>query len=463
MMFDTHTLLSDLPRKAIDNKMTFQDFLKFMQYFKNIADLSTEDRLLFRAFESLVYDINRCSIAGSSLLMHRLNRNVGTGDVDFFIEDTPENIKIVSDFLSRGSLMRKYYKYLGEEGHLLNPKHIVLLSRGDCSKYQDDFTNYGFTKSKSSLKTNKFWFNGEGFVLNFIFTKPELDDNSDKNFEQYPYNGRFFSSEIEPDHFMTMIYPSLLGDTTAEKKEMKKRLFDLFPKAIPLHLIDSTFDIEELKYVYSAELQQVITAKMAAKLLLLNFINRLEEDEYLNKYLDTIPFIKERILAIIDIINKDNEKFLKEFNNSNQVHLADAGLSIETIHFINSKNRQYNPVIEFDKATPYSVPCNQKIYSELSNFLLGATPRIKKYQDYGFEVIDSNNYITNSQLTLLGLITGSLENEEFEKGATKNMMFTGGKVGIFKSKIIQDLKKFSVEKCEESLSMNGKIKMPFEF
>jgi len=320
----------------------FKTFLKFLNFVgKEVSEnLPLEKQTPFFNFKNLVTDLNRCAISGSSILEYRLDVDINPGDIDLFIENTSENKKIINNFFNNGDykpIFTEFKKiYLSEI-----PDSIWAFPNGYY--YLTSSGEYGFKKHSYKISTSRFIFDESGgFSLNFIFV--EFEDTF-KNFREDDitlYNDQFIHS-IDKDSKRYWVF-NRMGinfsdiDKKTEKFKLNQNLLEIYPRTVPINFIYNTFDILELRYIYSFELQQPITVYAAADILLSKFEVELSK---IDDNLSSMEF-ERRIKSAKRRLSDKNENFLLKTSKKNTLTLSEQIIGRGTLENLLGFNNQIN-------------------------------------------------------------------------------------------------------------------------
>jgi len=436
-MVDIDTILSpieisDSILSSQESQMSLGLFFKFLEYIKerlpDIKDI--KDQLLFCEFSDLIHDLNHCAISGGALLDYRLGKQPKANDLDFFISGH-ENQKIVQKFFTSN----KYYPLFRDFNDLFQKNEANGLYEVTVQP------EYAFHKKGFKVSTSRFTFDFRhdcGFNLNFIFLEeltptertliglPKSYSDSLYNDSLYKYKTAVSTSSVVLNPTFFKVLPLSNDDienNTPNAIETQK-LFEIYPHAFPLHFIHDSFDFEELKYVYSFELQQPISIYIAGKLLLENFKNKLDKKPtfVVNSRLET------RVTNKIKHLAERNKLFMQQTQDIDTLNISISGFSPDLLsdlkRFNNDALRFQYTLDEIFGRTNFS-PQNLILNTKGMEFLANIIPRIDKYSKRGFKIKDENLIIANIRYYQI-LYNLFLSNNTFiTKCSTKELLLCG--------------------------------------
>jgi hypothetical protein len=220
--------------------------------------------------------------------------------------------------------------------------------------------------------------------------------------------------------------------------------------AIPLHMIHSTFDFEELKYVFSFDLMQPISVFAAGKILLQEYKNNLNTEENLKEYHEKGSF--KELITILDkkslSLSEENKKFSEEHLDVNKLTLS---------KLILLPNEKISMEAADDIFKSPSVINNHRLntifykYAQINEIYLKLLMRIKKYKDKGFEIKDQENILLNMKYFLVSASSISLlfNSTDIDNTIRQNSLFSGSRDNTEKLKSLIKVTKYFKEIGEE--------------
>jgi len=444
--------------EPIEFKMSLNLFLDFLTLFEreyieqeSQEHLDKEGLNLFINFKNLITDLNLCAISGGAILDYRLKREPTANDLDFFIEGNSENIDIIADFFKYSNHMKLFKKF--QTDILPQTKNIVYTNGFyENTSYED----YNFIKRDIKLSTSRFSFGPKecgGFQLNFIFikklTKQEaklLNLRASERTHSGLYQDAYIYEIVDPNDenkTVTVFNNSRISSSDFLKKNSffleLQQVLKIFPKGIPIHHIDSSFDFEELKYVYSFEKQQVLNIYEAGKYLLEDFGNKLallEKSKFKSRLLVKTKQYVERL-------EKRNEEFKQEFSDPKVVNITFCGLTPHIhrqLQNINNRQIRYNEDLETTFQNLGIQDLNfltENIIRSYNNIII----RIPKYTEKGFNINDPKKVIANMEF-FMSLYYSYVINKSFLKNiALKSCLLSGKNTDVKKAQVIRSFSK----------------------
>lgn len=404
--------------------MDLKDFFKFLEVVeKGSREASEEEKNILENFKDLIYDLDQCVITGSAVLNYRIGRQNQANDLDFFITDTVKNKNTLNEFFNsnhhKEALSKFRVKHLPKDDRL----HFKYGNYHNTTVHED----YSFVKLDSKMDTFRFTYGSEKdqpFSLNFIFVSRLTDDE-----RKLVGNKERTTSSLYDHSFINHKGKLNIADFVFGGKAILDddvlRLGDIFPRGLPLHIIHDAFDFEELKYVYSFELQQAIPSFMAAKTLLKRFkaeALELKERDKISE--NAFTKVEQKVDNHISLFEKQNKEFLEltsdienltistriiPENAYNKIHydvLAQLeGISLESIF-------KSGPVIDALK--------------EAAQAFNNVTARIPKYEARGFRIVDPKNFIADLQ-TYINLYTTYVSQHQNINNIVKRSSLLSGK------------------------------------
>ena len=440
--------ITSLFGKPLPYKTTLKDFLKFLAVVEEgvIERYEVPHQKTFYDFKELIQDLNRCAITGSAVLEHRLGKEPKANDLDFFIDGTPENKKIIEEFFNYDRYKPIFEIFQAQ--YLPKPEIPLTYPKG---YYENTvYDEYSFIKYDIKMSTSRFLFTHMeqgGFRLNFIFvvrltqTERALLQQTERVHPRLYQD--YFISENEK-HPITKEEIFILTDSRLksedivyETKEFQEttKILEIFPMGVPVHHIHATFDFEELKYVYSFEVQQAISTYIAGKILLESFEKQIKNRE------DTLT--KERILKRIDNqkrrLSDLNESFVLDTTDPDTMTLSGGGLSPNTLGHLkrfNDSHIAYNRGLEeiFEGMSKKgTVELAENVMRGYHNLMT----RIPKYVDRGMNISDPNKIIANIEYFMAMYSAYISSNQQLNQIAVKSCLLSGRKHDTMKAKAIK--------------------------
>jgi len=462
-MFKMTGELESIPTNILstEGNTNFQYFLDYLSYMDN-TPLNNKQQLIYNDFKEMIKDLNRCAISGSSILAYRYNLHNIAHDIDFFIVSTPKNSKIIEDMF--GAEMAQLNTAFFEKKFKCSGKPILS---------NNHTQGYNFTKKTFKLNTMNMEFSIDRtkfkdksqdiplFLLNFIFIDPELPEillEEDYNL----YLSKFSKDIYNPKAGTTRNFSSMV----ISDEVLKNQIQVIFPKGHSLHLIDSSFDFEELKYVYSFDFNNVITVKAAGKFLLTLYKVKIKKllDAYTEKRVpNECCLIKEEISKYLTVVGQEindlsqqDKNFLKNEHNKEHKTL--------TISYRILTSNTFNSITDIflyvDKITPlnlkldeYSKTDGKLIYESLGEVLpifLTLNSRIKNYIKNGFKIEDPDLILAKCQTIFSAIQMHSFTSTGINGIVTSSCLKTNNSVGLKRLKNIRLIKK-------EQLALRDKL------
>lgn len=417
--------------------MDLQDFLDFLNFCE--ANANEYEKKFVDQFVNLVSNLDRCAISGSCVLNHRLGNVKKSGDIDLFIEDTLINRSDVSHFFDVCSdrLLPKFSK------KFINK----ITSKGGI--YKQTFNNdYSLFKLDHELTLYRFGFDGifpKEFNLNFVFLKKISD--SDKKSMRLPVNvsGKLFSRYFLHPKFKGLFLGFSNGGKVMDDEY--DEAFKIYPKAESLHMIEDSFDFEELKYVYSFELQQAITTKMAGKLLILDFgkkIKSLLNDGVISVVAQKLIF--DKVKLAVAKLDSENTEFIKNFSNKELLHITNGILFEDDMREIKSTNSTQYTFYDINEIfNQISKDALSRLVARITLAIRYLSDRIEKYEKYGFKIKDIDMVIANLQQFMSLFNTWALSHSSLNRIALESTLMSGAKETLYKVKYLRLAHKQSKE------------------
>ena len=462
-MTDISKLLSgssfDIGGDPISEKIrptSLKDFLKFLAVVEEkVNEIEVPHQKVFYAFKELITDLNRCAISGSAVYEYRLGKEPQASDIDFFIDGSGKNKEIVLEFF-RYEMYKKIFGHFAN--HYLEDEKFFY-SNGQYKN--TTFEGYAFIKHNMRIETGRFSFNPKefgGFNLNFIFVEPltykELRLlNLDWNEEGSLYNHRLYFPEAsgQPECFKIAFISKndqlLESDIYLETK----MLLGIYPRGIPIHHIHESFDFEELKYVFSFDVQQPVSTYIAGKILLERFYNELKNqpDGEIKRQLYNRS---QREIARLEYRNKE---FILNTGDPNTLNIALGTFTWNDYRAIKGKNlAQIDRNISLEDLF---MDMHPKLMVNLSSitqqFLNNILPRIKKYSSRGITIRDPNLILSNVKYFSMLYSLYIMGDSSINQIVSKELLMSGKQLETQKLKKLRE-----VTKAFNKILKNSEIK-----
>ncbi len=406
------------------------DFFKFMQLCEAEQFNGLEsDANIFAEFKKLIHDMNRCALTGSSVLNARLNKESDSQDIDFFIEHNVENIKTVSRFFE-SSHFKKAFRNFSENYLDAKKDRNINFKEGNFKKTSFEEA-YSLVKLDATLETYRFNFssiNDYKFDLNMIFVKRlTIEEGSILGFQEQVTTSLYHSKFMDTDNKLTFapfIFPSKFN----EKSEDTMELYKIYPVGLPIHIINDTFDFEELKYVYNFDLQQPITTFMAGKLLLSKF-----KEQSLQFHLDGIisknilDKIENRIDYVINDLEIRNKLFIESTNDPRNLTVSKCIIprsSWDKIKYDVDNYLRGDPINNsFSSGSRQNLKVANHCYATYHNIMA----RVPKYEERGFNICDPDNLIAILQSYINLHTTYMMQQPNMNAIAQRSILMSGAR------------------------------------
>jgi len=436
-------VLSMPDKKKNENpKMDFKEFLEFMEMCSaGSFSAPSASKITYNNFKELLHDLDRCSVSGSSILNYRLNIEKESEDVDIFLEDTKENKEILSAFFNDPHFKEVFKGY--HKRYLSDIK--------ECNREKGLYEKMGFNEDYCHLKldymmdTFRFSFSHIrkfGFNLNFIFVKRLLHDERRLVGIQERMTASLYEEKLTDRHGK-LRFQSISSFSNGLNEDEKLALTKDLPRGIPLHIINDSFDFEELKYVYSFELQQPVSVYIAAKMQLQKYIKRVEslvDNKEVNSKL-SIDIIKD-LNHIIANLERENENFLKATSDPKVISISDKFIPKSTRILLTNHTFDITSgeALEFIFGDMDSKHITQGVKNANIAYhnIMG---RVPKYEKKGFIVDDPRNVISQLQLFIATHVSYIMQKEGLNKIAMRSGLMTGIRHSTQRTKILRDVYK----------------------
>jgi hypothetical protein len=465
-MTTLNNIFSSVCATELPYKTSLKDFLKFLAVVEEgvVDDCSVEDQKSFFTFKNLITDLNRCAISGSAVLEHRMNKEPEANDLDFFIEGTEENSEIIKDFFTDpkyGEIFKKFQE------NFLPKTHIKL---GYPKGYYERvvYDEYSFVKHDVKINTSRFAYSHSdtnGFRLNFIFITPLTREERqllqiEEKMHGKLYIDRLFREETfdkEVGSIKLLIDSGCTTDDIREGKEAfqeNNELIANMPLGIPIHHIHATFDFEELKYVYSFEVQQVISTFIAGKILLKGFNDFIKDMRPASRMKD---MLYARIERMIESLAARNEEFVLNTSEQNTLTISNGSYTPNMIGALRRTNDQqisWRKSLEevFDGMQTKSINnISENVMKAYHNLMI----RVPKYQERGYNIKDPKKIIAHTQYFMALYNAYISSNPILNQIAIKSCLLEGEKIDTIKAKIVKNWTK-SLELFRETAEIKLK-------
>lgn len=382
-------------------------------------------------FFNLITDPFRSSVTGSSVLAARINRDDFGNDIDIFIEDLSDfgldsPRQIIENFLKSNSywiknlnrpqkISDKFFDIFGKTNS----------SSGECFLIGDT-GDYPFDVGPNTLSSIKFSLNDS--TLNFIFLKPKKNKRMlekgilDLLLSAFSTNGQlnYISHQV---HLETDF--KLLGAGRA------------------VEYISESFDMEELKYVYSFKHKDIITSFKQQQYLIESLIIDIS-----NTWSDgnnKTKLLKGLSSALVDFKKLDQEHrstfndFKKLTVSKNLIHY-NKGISLSDSYL----NFWVDHVPE--KEDPK--------FGNSFSLLLGLTKRIRKYTSapYNFSVQDPTGVVNDLTFDTTVAVLHLLKEPVLEKVRKSSLLLSKKHDTKKRYKFITTTKKLTRDFLEQEIT-----------
>jgi hypothetical protein len=432
----------------ISYSTTLKDFLKFLAVIEEkVTELEDiQQQQLFFDFKKLITDLNQCAITGSAVMEHRLGKTPQANDLDFFIEGTPENMGLIKKFFNH-TQYKSFFKYF-YENFLPKSKTNMSYSEGFYETVVHD--EYSFIKYDVKLSTSRFSYSHStagGFKLNFIFITPlTRSERRLLQIEERVHGKLYIDRLIREEFFEEKGNVKLLIDSGCSTHDVllereifqeNNKLIENIPIGIPLHHINATFDFEELKYVYSFDVQQTISTYIAAKMLLEKFDNLLPD---ISEWETLTTPLSKRIKRIIKSLASRNEEFVLSTSDPETLTISSGSY---TPNMLGALKRTNDNQVAWGKSleeifqgmqTKSSIVLTEQVIAAYHNLMI----RIPKYQARGYRINDPRKIIAHTQYYMALYSSYISTNPVLNQISVKSCLLSGDKIDTIKAKIIKN-------------------------
>jgi hypothetical protein len=419
-----------------DSYSSLNDFLKFISVIEEkVIEGGLGVNQPFWDFKTLLTNMNECCVSGSSVLGHRIGKDINSKDIDLFINDTEENREIIQNFFEY-DMYKLFFEYFVR--NFLDTKIKYTRPRGIYHRTMtsNDAEKYFFSKGDFVLDPWRFGFDfslQNGFIINIIFvrlmTKEEKAITSIPDSRSYSlYNQQaIFSQEgpIKKGNFDFLCFSS------PPNSELKEYSLDKYPMAIPLHMIHANFDFMELKYVYSFDLMQPISIFAASKLLLQDYSNKLKvlktnfDSKYDKNYIDSVSSM---INGMVSGLAERNRRFVETYNDPDKLTISGHILTNSEKRILNRINNDIYNISSYEKTFDSRGIINLAYkQTRINEIYLKLLYRVEKYTNKGFNIVDPKNILLNIKhfLTISNLVSLTLEVKGVDNVIRQNSLFSG--------------------------------------
>lgn len=450
-------LIMSEPKPEI--RTDFKDFLKFMKFLESrIFEQSEDAQKTYFDFKNLIEDLNRTAVTGSAILYYRLGQQYKAKDIDIFIEDNKTNKDIVANFFINPGTRLILEEFYQKELKKYQGKQHEKCGKLETTSFKD---NYQLLKGDCLLDTMRFsyaFIGNDGFNLNFIFSRRltraerplvKVQDRLTASLYDSVFkdrNGEISFASIGPfDH----------GLTGQEILAIDK----IYPKSIAMHLVNDTFDFEELKFVYSFQLQQVISTLIASKVILEKFIvdirNLVESGELREPLAKLIGLDITNTIKTLETRNKNFVDMTQEPKSLTISENTVPGNARRAIQILLRGVLKGSPMeIFFAEMTSIAT---QRVIRDIYNTYHGVFSRIPKYQKNGFTIEDPSNILANMQMFITGHHNYIMGQSNINNIASKAGLLFGDKISTKQLKVLR-----STYKALEDLNSKNNITINIE-
>jgi len=391
-------------------KRHFKNFLKFMDHLQNF-NYSTIDQYwidLTKDFLDLITDLNRCAISGSELLFSQLNLDIEASDLDIFMIDTPENEKIIKEFFTENNPVLKHVFSNSLSSATKNTDKTILYA-GPISSFAYDVG--AFVQGDFLLHTNRII--SDYFELNIIFVKRTRDT--------------FTSDDIVS--WRIKAFDDM--DHNVPSKEIDKQF-------LILRYIWTTFDFQELKYVYDFEMKEIVSVIKYTYNLELKYLDKLEDIyKYNSKTLQSSLNAFNSFNRYKELVDKTLKKSYLEFqdqyapkpdkiltisanNQWSNIYAVKKYIDAGRLFYYLKDNKEielnFSKLLEFgstkNKSNILTIPVTHQkgltLYYSLIN-------RIGKYVERGFTIHDPGQFLIHMEILSAAYTYSILTNKDIDK------------------------------------------------
>jgi hypothetical protein len=230
-----------------------------------------------------------------------------------------------------------------------------------------------------------------------------------------------------------------INDIIAENDafDENNKMLEVLPFGTPIHFISATFDFEELKYVYSFDVQQAVSTFIAAKMLLERFsvsLQNLDIDEKLK------TIILQRTQRIIQSLSDKNEEFVLTTSDPDTLTISNGGYAPDMLGVLRRNNDSHiswkrNLEDIFNNLnTKIIIKLTEQVFAAYHNLF----NRIPKYQERGYNIKDPKNVIIHTQYYMALYSVYISSNTILNQIAIKNCLLSGEKIDVIKAKTVKN-------------------------